>query len=164
MTTKRESIQQMLTGIERKWPEITGTLNPTVLKMHRIHEHIQQGVSDLLKSYHLQIADFGVLSALRRSGQPYTLTPTELYQTMMFSSGGLTKVVNRVESLGLVIRVENPDDKRSKMVQLTEQGKQLVEEIMPKIHAIEKKPLKLTSSEVSQLELLLDKMLRQYEV
>lgn len=163
MTDKRETIQQMITGIERNWPEITGSLNPVVLKMHRLHDHIQQGVCDLLQSYQLQKADFGVLSALRRSGTPYCLTPTDLYQTMLFSSGGLTKVLNRVEDLGLIVRVENPDDKRSKMVQLTEQGKLLVEEIMPNLHAVERSSLALTNKELAHLDVLLTKILKHYE-
>ncbi|WP_440906375.1 MarR family winged helix-turn-helix transcriptional regulator (plasmid) [Catenovulum sp. SX2] len=163
MTDKRETIQQMITGIERNWPEITGSLNPVVLKMHRLHDHIQQGVCELLQSYQLQKADFGVLSALRRSGAPYCLTPTDLYQTMLFSSGGLTKVLTRVESLGLIERVENPDDKRSKMVQLTEKGKLLVEEIMPNLHAVERSSIKLSADDLEKFDALLTSMLSYYE-
>jgi DNA-binding transcriptional ArsR family regulator len=47
---------------------------------------------------------FDVLAALRRSGTPYELNPTELSRAMLLSSGGMTKRLDRLEAAGLVER------------------------------------------------------------
>ena len=52
--------------------------------------------------------DFVVLAALRRSGKPYQLTPTALTRSMMVSSGGTTKRLDRLEARGLIRRDPDP--------------------------------------------------------
>ncbi|WP_207479306.1 MarR family winged helix-turn-helix transcriptional regulator [Arenibaculum pallidiluteum] len=71
--------------------------------------------------------EFDVLAALRRSGPPFTLTPTRLYDLLMISSGGLTHRLRRLEEAGLVAREPSAEDRRSLAVRLTAQGRQIVE-------------------------------------
>ena len=70
----------------------------------------------------LDRGEFDVLGTLRRSGPPYTLTPTELYRSLMISSGGLTNRLGRLEKAGLIAREPSPDDGRSLLVRLTPDG------------------------------------------
>ena len=83
---------------------------------------------------------------------------------MFFSSGGLTKVLVRLAEAGLIERLENPHDKRSKLVQLNQKGKQLVETIMPTIQQQGRQLLAgLSENESLQLESLLQKVLDHNE-
>lgn len=78
-----------------------------------------------LKRFDLGTNDYAVLAALRRAGEPYELAPSQLYTALERSSGGMTKMLKRLEQLELVRRVPDPDDRRSTLVRLTEEGKVL---------------------------------------
>jgi DNA-binding MarR family transcriptional regulator len=75
----------------------------------------------------LQGDTFDVLAALRRSGPPYELTPTELYREMMLSSGAMTNRIDRLEQAGYVARRPDPNDRRGTRVRLTAKGKGLID-------------------------------------
>ncbi len=46
----------------------------------------------------LQSGEFDVLATLRRSGAPYEITPTRLYESAMLSSGGMTARIDRTRA------------------------------------------------------------------
>ncbi|GMM61505.1 MarR family transcriptional regulator [Novosphingobium sp. IK01] len=84
-------------------------------------------LNPLFARFGLQPGEFDVLATLRRSGAPYALTPTALYEAAMISSGSMTNRIDRLEKVGLVERRPNPDDRRGTLVALTGQGKDLIE-------------------------------------
>ena len=71
----------------------------------------------------LDTGEFDVVSTLLRAGRPYRLRPTELYKSLMISSGGLTNRLDRLAKGGWIKRVESDTDKRSLIVELTPQGR-----------------------------------------
>lgn len=75
----------------------------------------------------LQPGWFDLLAALRRSGSPYELNPTQLMRTTMLSSGGMTKRLDRLADAGLVERRPDPNDRRGTLVGLTGRGKSVVD-------------------------------------
>lgn len=75
----------------------------------------------------LQAGEFDVLATLRRSGAPFTLTPTELYEATMVTSGAMTNRLDRLEKAGLVVRAPHPQDRRGLLVQLSETGRALID-------------------------------------
>jgi DNA-binding MarR family transcriptional regulator len=79
-------------------------------------------------AFDLDRGEFDVIGTLRRSGPPYRLTPTELYTSLMLSSGGLTHRLDRLEIAGLIRREKAPRDGRSVHVVLTEKGLARAEE------------------------------------
>ena len=66
--------------------------------------------------------DMRLLFALRRHGAPFSMRPTALYQSLLVTSGAITKEVNRLEKLKLVRRVFDPARRRGFLVQLTDHG------------------------------------------
>ncbi|MGF1757260.1 MarR family transcriptional regulator [Photobacterium sagamiensis] len=162
--SKQESVANILKKIEEHWPESFENYSPAILRMHRIHDYLQQNLAQVIEKYDLQRADFSVLATLRRGGEPYCLSPTELYCSMLFSSGGLTKVLGRITKAGLVERIDNPEDKRSKLVQLTESGKSLIDKIIQELHNSEQKKMAvLSGQEQDQLNTLMEKFLSAWE-
>jgi len=76
----------------------------------------------------LDRGEFDVIATLRRSGPPYRLTPTQIYTSLMISSGGLTHRLDRLEKAGLIRREKSQQDGRSMLVALTDAGILRVEE------------------------------------
>jgi DNA-binding MarR family transcriptional regulator len=81
---------------------------------------------------------FDVLAALRRTGSPYRLPPSKLSKSLMLSGAGMTNRLDRLETLRLIVRQPEPNDRRSVRIQLTPKGLQLVEKLIPQLVEIEK--------------------------
>lgn len=91
-------------------------------------------ISDKLEKVFLEFGlntgEFDVLATLLRSGEPYTLSPTELYQTMMITSGTMTHRLKLLENRGFIIRTPNANDSRSSLVVLSPSGKTLINQVI----------------------------------
>ncbi|MFB4374961.1 MarR family transcriptional regulator [Agrobacterium sp. CR_3] len=108
----------------------------------------------------LQSGEFDVLATLRRSGAPYELTPTRLYESAMLSSGGMTARIDRLEREGLVERRRHPTDRRGVLVALTPKGISLIDTMLAKHVENERLALVgLTVAEQQQLNALSIKLL-----
>lgn len=156
-----KGMEEVLRLNQQNWPECAKTSYPALLRLTQVNNIFVQIIKDCVESYGIQSADFNLLTCLRRNPAPYVVSPTELYQTMLFSSGGLTKVLNRLLKMELIERLDNPDDKRSKLVKLSAKGKALVEEIMPVLHKQESVMLTaLSTDELGQLDQLMQKVIK----
>ena len=103
---------------------------------------------------------FDLLAALRRSGPPYELNPTELMRTTLLSSGGMTKRIDRLALEGLVERRPNPADRRGTLIRLTPRGSALIDGALAGHLASEERLLApLSGNERRQLDSLLRKLL-----
>lgn len=78
-------------------------------------------------AHDLENWEFDVLSVLRRSGEPFRLTPGQLIDATHVTSGTMTNRIDRLESRGLVERHPNPDDGRGTLVELTVAGRRVVD-------------------------------------
>ena len=78
----------------------------------------------------LTSASFDVLAALRQTGMPYRLTPTQLYSSSRVSSGTMTNRLDHLEGAGLVVRMPDPNDRRGLLIELTQQGLQVVDSLV----------------------------------
>jgi DNA-binding MarR family transcriptional regulator len=113
----------------REYPDTdTSTLSP-MTRLVRLGVLMDNFHKETLEPFELTPSDYAVLSTLRRVGPPYQLSPSELYTALERSSGGMTKMLKRLEGLGLVERVPDPQDGRSLRVVLTESGLALQEEV-----------------------------------
>ena len=101
-----------------------------------------------------------MLATLRRSGEPYMLSPTKLYEAAMISSGGMTNRLDRLERAGFVERRPDPHDRRGKLIALTEAGRRVIDETIGRHVANEERLLAaLSSKEQEQLNQLLRKLI-----
>ncbi|WP_418180360.1 MarR family winged helix-turn-helix transcriptional regulator [Aliarcobacter lanthieri] len=93
-------------------------------------ELFNKAEKDTKQKYDLLNVDVDVLASLYFRAKDYTMTPTDLYDHLVFSSGGMTKVLKKLEDRGLIKRVSSIEDKRKSLVCLTTKGIDLVKEIM----------------------------------
>lgn len=120
----------------------------------------RERLAPLFARFGLQTGEFDVLATLRRSGPPYALTPTALYEATMVTSGAMTNRLDRLEKLGLIMRGPHPNDRRGIVVQLTAKGLTLIDEAVAAHVANEHEILSgLTRQEQDTLARLLEKLI-----
>lgn len=121
----------------------------------RISKLLESKIGALHASFELKIGEFDVLSALKRANG-VALTPSQLYQSMLLSSGAMTSRLDRLESRQLISREHCPQDRRSVKVSLTPQGKKLIHAVYPAHFALLKDLLSpMSASDKRQLAALL---------
>lgn len=109
------------------WPGYEDSSLEVVLRILRAYHFIDQALIRGLVDYGISPAEFGVLIELRLDGPPYKMTPTQLYSRLLVTSGGMTGRIDRLEKRGLLSRSPDPQDRRSILVELTENGLDLIE-------------------------------------
>jgi DNA-binding MarR family transcriptional regulator len=108
----------------------------------------------------LHRGEFDVLATLRRAGNPYRLNPTDLSATVLLSTGAMTNRLDRLESAGLVRRLPDPEDRRGVLVELTAEGRSLIDRVLTAHVRNEERILEsLTDVDRRQLTRLLRKLL-----
>ncbi len=98
------------------------------------------------------------LAVIEGADEP--LTPSEISERTLISSATMTSTLDRLERQGWIRRLPNPDDRRSVLVEVTEDGQALCDRFLPGIHAVERAVMAdLDAAEREQLMELLGKML-----
>lgn len=123
-----DHVDHLLAQWERERPELDTTLLAISTRVVRLGRYLDRTLADHLAPFGLHEGEVNVLAALRRSGPPYVLTPTELYRSLLVSSGAMTNRLDRLEQAGLLERTPDPDDRRKVRVGLTGAGRTLVDE------------------------------------
>lgn len=117
-------------------------------------------VADELARFGLKLGEFDVLATLRRAGTAQGLTPTDLYRTLMLSSGAITHRLDKLEAAGLIERREDARDRRGSRIALTDQGRALIDEAVTAHVANEERLLApLSDDEKKSLAATLKKLL-----
>jgi DNA-binding MarR family transcriptional regulator len=145
-------------------PDLDTAPVAVIARLGRATAYVDAGINARLAEFGLTREAWDVLASLRRTGPPHRLSPTQLYQALMRSSGAITHRLASLESAGLVKRVADPEDGRSMLVQLTRKGITLADRVAPK-HLENERALLAALSEQEQRRLaeLLRKMLHAYE-
>ncbi|MFB2641605.1 MarR family winged helix-turn-helix transcriptional regulator [Shewanella bicestrii] len=101
-------------------------------RIARLTKYMENAIALCHGEFGLGQGEFDVLATLRRSGEPYMLSPSQLYQSMMLSSGAMTSRLDRLENKGLIAREHSKEDRRAVHVSLTAEGKALIDAALPK--------------------------------
>ena len=108
--------------------------------------------------------EFDVLSALRRAGTPYELSPGQLVTETLVTSGTMTNRVDRLAARDYVERHPDPTDRRGVIVRLTPRGISVVDDALSDLLAHEHELLaELSDGERDELSGLLRRLLRPFE-
>lgn len=145
-------------------PDVDTTPVGVIARLGRVTAFIDAGVNAKLGEFGLTREAWDVLASLRREGPPFRLSPTQLYMSLMRSSGAMTHRVAALERAGLVKRLPDPDDGRGLLVQLTADGLRLVDRVAPEHLANERRLLAaLSTDEQRSLAGSLRKLLAAFE-
>ncbi|MFI2810360.1 MULTISPECIES: MarR family winged helix-turn-helix transcriptional regulator [Microbulbifer] len=95
-------------------------------RLQLVNKQMTQAMSATFRRHGLTDAGFDVLATLLRSGPPYTLTPSQLLDQMLVTSGSMTSRLDSLERGGFIERVVSPGDRRSRQVKLTTRGRAVI--------------------------------------
>ena len=88
-----------------------------------LYKHIFNKNANLLQTnYDLTHSEVDVLAIL---SSYKIMTPTDLYEATIFSSGGMTKILKKLERKQFISRISSDKDKRSKLVKLEPKGEEI---------------------------------------
>ncbi|MBZ9906685.1 MarR family transcriptional regulator [Mesorhizobium sp. B2-7-3] len=146
---------------QRERPDLDVSPMAVIGRLNEVSSLIARDrLAPLFARFGLQAGEFDVLATLRRSGSPYALTPTALYEATMVTSGAMTNRLDRLEKAGLILRAPHPNDRRGIVVRLTEKGLALIDEAVAAHVANEHEILSgLTQTERETLSHLLEKLI-----
>jgi DNA-binding MarR family transcriptional regulator len=122
-------IDELERGWKREYPGVDVTALPPLVRLARLAVLIETLQRETVAPFDLTPSDYTVLAALRRVGPPYEASPSALYNVLERSSGGMTKMLKRLEALGLIRRAPDPEDGRGSLVALTKRGLELQERV-----------------------------------
>lgn len=161
---KHDAVDEIVAQWRELRPELDLRAMALIGRLGRVAGLIQREIGEVLGEHDLAIADFDVLAALRRAGPPHRLKPTQLYRTLMLTSGTITNRLDKLEARALIERLEDPDDRRGTLVALTATGKTAVDAAVSAHVANEARLLEaLTRAERGELDQLLRKLLASLE-
>ncbi|MFC8800719.1 MarR family winged helix-turn-helix transcriptional regulator [Promicromonospora sp. NPDC057138] len=163
-TGPADEVDRIVTAWRHVRPDLE--LEPLTVfsRVSRLARHLDLARRTAFARHSLETWEFDVLSALRRAGEPYRLSPGTLVTQTLVTSGTMTNRIDRLESRGFVQRHRSPDDRRGVLVQLTEEGLARVDAAMSDLLDIEAKVLTaLSPAERPQLAALLRTVTAQFD-
>lgn len=128
-------------------PDLDTSPIEVVGRIGRVSRRLDAGMNAVLADHGLRRDTFDVLAALRRSGPPYELSPSDLYDRLMRSSGAVTNRLRRLEREGLVSRHPDPEDGRGLLVRLTARGRRAIDAATPPHLGNERRMLEALSTD-----------------
>ena len=121
--TEADEVDRIVRDWERERPDLDFAPLQVLSRVARLSKHLDRARRQAFTRSELESSEFDVLSALRRAGAPYRLSPKQLLQQTLVSSGTMTNRIDRLVGRRLVRREADPDDGRSVLVTLTDEGK-----------------------------------------
>ncbi|AYG67725.1 MULTISPECIES: MarR family transcriptional regulator [unclassified Rhizobium] len=154
-----DRIDKILEQWRRERPDLDTTAMGLFGRMRNLTLHLSREMEKTFTRFDLNSANFDMLATLRRSGEPYALSPGDLMDTMMVTSGTMTNRIDQLEKAGLVARSQNPDDGRSFLISLTLKGFELIDAA---VTAHVETQARLVSTLSEEERMALDGLLRNY--
>lgn len=129
-----------------------------VVGLYRSVSRIGRSTQKLMAQYNLTEPQFGVMEALYHLG---SMKIGDIIAKTLSTSGNMTVVIRNLEQEGWVNRLTDPSDKRVHLIQITQEGKKLMETVFPKhLQDLDEMLEHINKEEKEQLIYLLKKMNR----
>ncbi len=155
-----DEIDRIVGQWNKERPDVDASPTHVLQRITRLSLLQEVSFARVFSRHGLTWGEYLVLAALRRAGPPYRMNPTALYSSVILSSGGMTKRLDRLERAGLIERLPDPDDRRGRLVGLTDRGRTVVDAALLDHLENEQRLLgDLSATEREQLAGLLRKLL-----
>lgn len=122
-----DEVDRIVAAWQRVRPDIDVAPMEVLSRVSRLAKQLDKARKSTFAEHGLEVWAFDVLSALRRAGEPFELSPSRLIGEMMVTSGTMTNRIDRLLDAGLVSRRPDPDDRRGVLVGLTAAGRATVD-------------------------------------
>jgi DNA-binding MarR family transcriptional regulator len=161
-----DTTDRVLTGWEEARPDLgVGSALQVTARLSRIGPHLVRRQEAVFGRFGLNRGEVGALSALRIAPPPHRLSPTRLAKGLMLSSAGVTSRIDRLERRGFVRRLADPDDRRGVIIELTDEGRDVVDSAVAALTVSDRQLMeRFDPEEIATLEVLLRKLLAGLEL
>jgi DNA-binding MarR family transcriptional regulator len=160
-----DATDRLLTGWDEARPDLEVGVLQVTARLSRLGAHLARRQEDVFGRFDLNRGEVGALSALRIAGSPHRLSPTRLAKGLMLSSAGITSRIDRLERRGYVRRLDDPNDRRGVLIELTDEGLEVVDAAVAANTTSERTLLdRLDPAEIASLEGILRKLLAGLEL
>jgi DNA-binding MarR family transcriptional regulator len=134
----RDEVDDLVAGWRAERPDLDVEPLQVLSRVSRLARHLDRARRTAFAAHGLEAWEFDVLSALRRQGPPYQLSPGALLRATLVTSGTMTNRIDRLADAGLVGRHPDPLDRRGVLVRLTERGKAVADAALTDLLARER--------------------------
>lgn len=128
MKEEKDVIDKLIVEWKKERPELDTEAMHIVGRIIKLGKILEKRASNILKDSGIHYTDLDVLATIRRSGKPYELTPKQLMESVLITSGAMTALLDRLTKLKLVYRATDKKDGRIKLAGLTEKGISIIDE------------------------------------
>jgi DNA-binding MarR family transcriptional regulator len=125
-----DEVDRISAAWQRERPDLDVSPLEVLSRVTRLARHLDLARRQSFAAHSLETWEFDVLAALRRAGEPYSLSPGQLGAETLVTSGTMTNRIDRLEERGFVRREPDPNDRRGVRVLLTDTGKRSVDDAM----------------------------------
>lgn len=154
-----DEVDRIVEAWGRERPDLDFEPLQVLSRVGRLARHVDRARRRAFAASGLEYWEFDVLSALRRAGSPYQLSPKALLQQTLVSSGTMTNRIDRLVTRRLVERRTDPRDGRGVLVMMTPEGQERVDESISKLLTAEAELLeRLSPADRTRLAGLLRKL------
>src|ERR1700691_3864491 len=119
---ERDEVDDLVAAWRDQRPDLDVAPLQVLSRVSRLARHLDIARRGAFAAHGLESWEFDVLSALRRAGPPFQLTPGALLRATLVTSGTMTNRIDRLAAASLVRREPDPTDRRGVLVTLAEQG------------------------------------------
>ncbi|TVT53203.1 MarR family transcriptional regulator [Amycolatopsis rhizosphaerae] len=126
-----DHVDRVLEQWGKQRPDLDASPMGVIGRLRRLTRLIDAELVRTFAVHGLDEPSFDVLATLRRNDPPHRLTPKQLMRSTMITSGGVSQRLARLEGRGLVRRTPNEADGRGVLVELTEEGRALIDRALP---------------------------------
>lgn len=159
-----DDVDRIVSAWRRERPDLDVTPLEVLSRVSRLARRLDLARGTAFAEHGLDGWEFDVLSALRRAGTPYELSPGQLVTETLVTSGTMTNRVDRLAARGYVERHPDPTDRRGVIVRLTPSGMAVVDAALADLLVHEHDLLaELAVEERGDLAGLLRRLLRPFE-
>ncbi|MCU1585838.1 MAG: MarR family transcriptional regulator [Microbacteriaceae bacterium] len=132
-----DEVDRIVDAWTRERPDLDFAPLQVLSRVGRLSRHLDRARRAAFAASELDSWEFDVLSALRRAGKPYQLSPKALLQQTLVSSGTMTNRIDRLVERMLVERRTDPNDGRGILVTMTPSGRERVDAAISQLLAAE---------------------------
>lgn len=103
-----------------------------------------------------------ILAVVEGAGEP--LPPHVIAERLLVTSGTMTSLLDTLERRGLIQRVPHPSDRRKLLIDITDEARDILDRMLPRIHGAERDALSvLSDDECRTMTALLERIQAQLE-